>query len=153
MSALRARPIISSTSTLHRPSTPMTIGPVAPFTSVVEPKPSGTFPTEPQLSTEPRGSHDTSSLHLLDSELNYLREDLGALTAREREVVISICRGGTNEQVAERLCIALPTLRTHLMRLNQKLGTSGKGDVVRHVAAVLLAGYRTGTLQPAARNS
>ena len=45
-----------------------------------------------------------------------------------------------------RLGIALPTLRTHLMRLNQKLRTGSKSDVVRHVASLLLEGYRTGRI-------
>jgi hypothetical protein len=36
------------------------------------------------------------------------------------------------------------------MRLNQKLGTTSKGDVVRFVAKALLEGYRSGRLEPAA---
>lgn len=96
----------------------------------------------------PESTRVEPTLTILDHEEIFLRDDLQALTPREREVVIAICRGGTNEQVADRLCIALPTLRTHLMRLNQKLGTAGKGDVVRHVASVLLTGYRQGLLRP-----
>lgn len=90
---------------------------------------------------------DTASLQLIPHEVDYLRSALDALTTREREVVLAICAGGTNEGIADRLCIALPTLRTHLMRLNQKLGTTSKGDVVRYVAAALIQGYRAGSLQ------
>lgn len=100
-------------------------------------------PLEPGLSDS---QVDTPSLQLIDGEVEFLRRSLDALTTREREVVLAICCGGTNEGIAERLCIALPTLRTHLMRLNQKLGTSSKGDVVRFVAAALIRGYRDGSL-------
>ncbi|MEQ9616599.1 MAG: helix-turn-helix transcriptional regulator [Phycisphaerales bacterium] len=84
----------------------------------------------------------TGSAGLTDAEKSYLDEVLAPLTDREREVVYAICGGGRNEEIADRLCIALPTLRTHLMRLNQKLGTTSKSDVVRLVAGHLLEGYR-----------
>ena len=84
----------------------------------------------------------TGSAGLTEAEKSYLDDVLAPLTDREREVVYSICGGGRNEEIADRLCIALPTLRTHLMRLNQKLGTTSKSDVVRLVAGHLLEGYR-----------
>ena len=87
------------------------------------------------------------SLNVLPQEVEFLHHNLESLTRREREVVFAICQGGTNDEVAGRLCIALPTLRTHLMRLNQKLGSTSKGDVVRWVAAALLTGYRSGSLR------
>lgn len=117
---------------------------------IAEPKlpdiaPAGTLPHDvPGLSD----THvETPSLQLTTGEVDYLRTSLTPLTSREREVVLAICAGGTNEGIAERLCIALPTLRTHLMRLNQKLGTTSKGDVVRFVAAGLIQGYRKGMLR------
>ncbi len=73
-------------------------------------------------------------------------EELDVLTDREREVALAICDGGSNEAVAERMFIALPTLRTHLMRINQKLGTRSKGDVVRLMVGRLLDGYRAGRI-------
>lgn len=89
---------------------------------------------------------EIAGFRLTEEESTYLRQSLLPLTPREREVVIAICAGGTNEVMADRLCIALPTLRTHLMRLNQKLGTRSKGDVVRFVASSVLDGYRSGAL-------
>jgi DNA-binding CsgD family transcriptional regulator len=94
---------------------------------------------------------DSARLSLLPFEEHHLEAALSTLTLREREVVLAICAGGTNDAIASRLCIALPTLRTHLMRLNQKLGTTSKGDVVRHAATILIEGYRRGELAPAAR--
>ncbi|MBL0926869.1 MAG: helix-turn-helix transcriptional regulator [Phycisphaerales bacterium] len=98
--------------------------------------------------------HDTRAencnwtLELLPAERSYLVHAFSSLTSRERDVVFAICEGGSNHSIAERLAIALPTLRTHLMRLNQKLGTTGKGDVVRFAASQLLDGYRSRALQP-----
>lgn len=95
------------------------------------------------------GSRDAGecwSLRLTPDERRTLGEELDALTDRERDVALAICDGGSNEAVAERLYIALPTLRTHLMRINQKLGTKSKGDVVRLMVGRLLEGYRSGRI-------
>lgn len=85
-----------------------------------------------------------ADLALTDAERRFLEADLGHLTDREREVVFALCEGGSNEAIAERLFVALPTLRTHLMRIHQKLGARSKADVVRVVAARLLSAYRAG---------
>lgn len=87
------------------------------------------------------------SIRLTPAERSYLDTALTDMTQRERDVVYALCAGGTNEEMARRLDIALPTLRTHLMRLNQKLRTSSKSDVLRHIASVLLEGYRTEQIQ------
>lgn len=87
------------------------------------------------------------AIRLTPTERAFLDTALTDMTQRERDVVYALCEGGTNEEMARRLSIALPTLRTHLMRLNQKLRTSSKSDVVRHIASVLLEGYRTERIQ------
>ena len=89
---------------------------------------------------------DGASLQLMAHEVVFLRREMKELTDRERDVAFAVCTGGSNERMAERLCIALPTLRTHLMRLNQKLGTVRKGDIVRMMASRLLQAYRAGEL-------
>lgn len=89
---------------------------------------------------------ESARLSLRPEEEEFLQAGLAELTGRERQVVLAICAGGTNDAIASRLCIALPTLRTHLMRLNQKLNTTSKGDVVRHAATILIDGYRRGVL-------
>jgi DNA-binding CsgD family transcriptional regulator len=87
------------------------------------------------------------AIRLTVTERAFLDTALTDMTQRERDVVYALCEGGTNEEMARRLSIALPTLRTHLMRLNQKLRTSSKSDVIRHIASVLLEGYRTERIQ------
>jgi DNA-binding CsgD family transcriptional regulator len=93
-------------------------------------------------------------VELRDIEVRWVDAHLPELTGRERQVLYEIVAGGTNEAVAERMDVKLPTLRTHLMRLNQKLGTSSKADLVRLVLHTLMQGYRAGRLhadEPARR--
>lgn len=80
------------------------------------------------------------------AERQHLRQSLVSLTPREQDVVEAVWAGGSNETVAERMCVAIPTLRTHLMRIHRKLGTRGKGDLIRFVAERVLEGYRAGAL-------
>jgi len=79
-------------------------------------------------------------------ERKVLAKRLERLTPREREVAYAVFLGGDNEALASKLCIAMPTLRTHLMRINQKLGTTSKGDIVQYVAMSLLEAYRKGSI-------
>jgi|GEM_PF-587271 len=81
-------------------------------------------------------------MELTERERRWLDGPLSGLTPREREVALAVCEGGDHEHVAASLCIAVPTLRTHLMRIHQKLGAESKVDVVRFVSARLLELYR-----------
>lgn len=83
---------------------------------------------------------------LRPQERALLAQALKGLTPRERDVVEAVWAGGTNDMVAERMCVAPPTLRTHLMRIHRKLGTRDKGEIIRFVAQRLLEGYRSGAL-------
>lgn len=119
--------------------------------AVVEVKPDGSAPAVVILPTKLAGLRrtDRDSISSWTLELNAVeREMLAAhltpLTEREREVVYAVCAGGQNTAIAERLYIALPTLRTHLMRINQKLGVRSKSETIRFVLARLLEAYRKG---------
>lgn len=92
------------------------------------------------------GDDGAGRLRLSLEEEAYLRRFLGGLTDREREVVVTVCAEGTNEGAAKKLEVTLATLRTHLMKVNQKLGTSSKTDVVRFAADRVIRGYRDGDL-------
>lgn len=115
---------------------------IRPLAMTKQPTSEGARRRQPVVRTGAREREEPWSLRLSEPECRHLASDLVALTDREREVVFAICSGGPNEAVAERLYIALPTLRTHLMRINQKLGTRSKADVVRFVVGRLLEGYR-----------
>jgi DNA-binding NarL/FixJ family response regulator len=67
------------------------------------------------------------------------------LTAREREILELIDEGLSNKQIAQRLCIELPTVKNHVHNLLEKLDVRS-----RHEAAALLRERaRAGSLRPA----
>jgi DNA-binding NarL/FixJ family response regulator len=51
------------------------------------------------------------------------REELAALTEREREVAIEVARGSSNAEVAERLFMSVPTVKANITRIFSKVGT------------------------------
>jgi two-component system, NarL family, nitrate/nitrite response regulator NarL len=57
-------------------------------------------------------------------------EERPLLTAREREVLTLLAEGLTGPQIAERLIVALPTVKTHQARLYEKLGVSDRAAAV-----------------------
>jgi two-component system, NarL family, nitrate/nitrite response regulator NarL len=57
-------------------------------------------------------------------------EDRPLLTAREREVLSLMADGASGPQIADRLIIALPTVKTHQARLYEKLGVSDRAAAV-----------------------
>ncbi len=53
------------------------------------------------------------------------------LTDREIEVLAAIAKGGTNRDVAGELLVSEATVKTHLLRLYQKLGVKDRAAAVR----------------------
>jgi DNA-binding NarL/FixJ family response regulator len=68
-------------------------------------------------------------------------ERLAVLTEREREVLVLVAAGLTNEEIAERLFLSPLTAKTHVSRVMGKLGARDR------VQLVVLA-YETGLVAP-----
>jgi len=54
------------------------------------------------------------------------KERLRTLTAREREVVLSLCEGHSNKQIARELNVTEGTVRIHLHNIFDKLGVTSR---------------------------
>lgn len=52
-----------------------------------------------------------------------------SLTSRELEIVDLLDRGFSNKQIAQRLCIELPTVKNHVHHILDKLGVKRRGEV------------------------
>jgi DNA-binding NarL/FixJ family response regulator len=67
--------------------------------------------------------------------------DLGGVTDREREVLTMIGLGATNSEIAERLHITMPTVKSYVGRLMTKLAARDRVQLV-------IAAYRAGLVSP-----
>ena len=61
--------------------------------------------------------------------------DVGGLTPRETQVVRLVCAGASNAGIARELGIALPTVKTHLEHVYEKLEVRTRAQLVARLAA------------------
>ncbi|GHJ38139.1 response regulator transcription factor [Streptomyces sp. TS71-3] len=68
-------------------------------------------------------------------------ERLDALTGREREVLVQVAGGHSNDEIAERLAVSPLTVKTHVNRAMAKLGARDRAQLV-------VIAYETGLVRP-----
>jgi len=57
------------------------------------------------------------------------------LSEREREVLLLLALGHTNQEIAEQLCISVRTAETHRSHIMRKLGLGSRAELVRYALA------------------
>lgn len=60
----------------------------------------------------------------------YTDPELGLLTDREREVLVEIAHGLSNQEIADRLFIGLPTVKTHVAHILAKINARDRVQAV-----------------------
>ncbi|MET9787888.1 response regulator transcription factor [Streptomyces canus] len=70
-------------------------------------------------------------------------ERLAALTVREREVLVQVAGGHSNDEIAERLEVSPLTVKTHVNRAMSKLGARDRAQLV-------VIAYESGLVRPKA---
>ncbi|MFI6643880.1 response regulator [Streptomyces sp. NPDC050504] len=70
-------------------------------------------------------------------------ERLAALTVREREVLVQVAAGHSNDEIAERLVVSPLTVKTHVNRAMAKLGARDRAQLV-------VIAYESGLVRPRA---
>ncbi|MEV5280222.1 response regulator transcription factor [Streptomyces sp. NPDC051994] len=68
-------------------------------------------------------------------------ERLAALTVREREVLVQVAGGHSNDEIAERLAVSPLTVKTHVNRAMAKLGARDRAQLV-------VIAYESGLVRP-----
>jgi ATP/maltotriose-dependent transcriptional regulator MalT len=66
-----------------------------------------------------------------------MRKALESLSVREREVLMLICSGLSNAEIAQHLVVAVSTVKTHVANI---LGKIGVGNRTEAASLVLQAG-------------
>ena len=66
------------------------------------------------------------------------------LSRREREVLVLLAQGHSNQQIADRLCVGVKTVETYRTRLREKLGLKGRAELYRFAIESGILGVASG---------
>ena len=65
-----------------------------------------------------------------DIDLTTGSGEAAMLSVREREMLVFLAQGRTNREIADELCISVPTVKSHLARVYNKLGVNSRADAL-----------------------
>lgn len=68
----------------------------------------------------------------LNHDIHSEKDDPGALSSREREVLQLIAEGKTSREIAELLHLSVKTVQSHRTSLMQKLDLHDRGDLIKY---------------------
>lgn len=74
--------------------------------------------------------HSAADLTPTQPEQHYVDPEVEELTQREREVLIEIAHGLSNQEIANMLFISLPTVKTHVAHILQKINARDRVQAV-----------------------
>lgn len=82
-------------------------------------------------------SPDTAGqmIHRMVYAKNLLKEDMGMLTSREREIFQELGDGDSNQEIAQKLSISVSTVSTHLENIKQKLNITSTRELSKKARA------------------
>jgi DNA-binding CsgD family transcriptional regulator len=80
-------------------------------------------------------------LHSAQPQPQLMRQ-LFDLTPAESKVALALCQGDTPTQIAERLGVAISTVRSHLKIIFSKTGATRQADLVRLLTLLSAMGGR-----------
>jgi DNA-binding CsgD family transcriptional regulator len=63
--------------------------------------------------------------------------EIAALTRREREIALALAGGLSNKEIAERFCISLPTVKSHVHCILRKLSIDRRDEVLSRLRGVV----------------
>jgi RNA polymerase sigma factor (sigma-70 family) len=84
-----------------------------------------------------RSSKVTAPLVGDDEDVAAVKRAIDRLSPREKEVLLLVCSGLSNAEIAERLMVAVSTVKTHVANVLAKLGVGSRTEAV---SLVLQAG-------------
>lgn len=77
-----------------------------------------------------------------DRRLNGLfLPDFHELTAREKEVLMNICQGYSNADIAEQMNIHINTVKVHVQKICRKIGVQNRTEAASNYSKLINAGY------------
>ncbi|MDR0300708.1 MAG: helix-turn-helix transcriptional regulator [Treponema sp.] len=68
---------------------------------------------------------------LFDNDVLFGKAEMASLSKRENEVALAICNGLKYEEIAQKMCVSLSTVKKHSFNLYRKLGINNNRELMQ----------------------